>query len=236
MSVIDLGNRNKGSAVFASLIDIYERNNAHHLKTLKRKLSGMKLHAFPTTGRRSHDLYNVEDFYNSIDIDVIKYTEAGGTWSEDQKLHMIGDVFDGCELHMGHLGQHTVLYNEIGKSVTYDTIRNYVTAQYRTILEAMASANIANTSSYSPTVNKSSRDTGSHALAVIGDRTQSKCKDFGNMGHNSTGFPKCPEHKERSKPRHTDATVNFMTDNVKKLIDYCNGHSSDFSSYEQRGR
>ena len=89
--VFVLSNRNKGSAVFAALVDVYERHNVHYLKTLKRKLSGMKLSSFRTTGRRSHDLYNVEDFYNSIDIDIIKYTEAGGTWSEDQKLRMWHD-------------------------------------------------------------------------------------------------------------------------------------------------
>ena len=128
VSVIVLSNRNKGSAVFARLIDIYERNNVHYLKTLKRKLSGMKLQSFRTTGRRSHDLYNVEDFYNSIDIDIIKYTEAGDTWSEDQKLRMIGDAFDGCELHMGHMCH---IYSRIHQiKITCSNVTNLQVNEY----------------------------------------------------------------------------------------------------------
>ena len=63
---------------------------------------------------------------------------------------MLCDAWDGCSLHVGHYGQHTVLYDELCKDVTPESIRKSMTCQYRAVLESMADEDISEASSDQP--------------------------------------------------------------------------------------
>ena len=163
VSLFIMRNKTTGSALVEELIDYYERDNVHYLRTLKNKLNNMKLKDFPTKGRRAGDLYDVEDFFNTLDINEVKYTEAGGVWSEEKKIEMLGDAWDGCKLHLDHYAQHRILYEELGQSVNSQSVRRSLLLQHRIILEAMSAEDVK-----VKRTEKVSEDKG-QTLAVIGN-------------------------------------------------------------------
>ena len=78
VTLYHMQSRDRGSEILSKLVSHYEKDNVYYLKTLLHKLDYAKLKFFPTKGRRSADLFNVEDFYNTLDTGLIKYEEAGG--------------------------------------------------------------------------------------------------------------------------------------------------------------
>ena len=158
----------------------------------------MKLSQFPTTGRRSTDLYNVTDFFNTMDIREIKLIEAGGKWNEESKLQMLTDAWDGCKLHMEHYTQHVSIFHTLGKEVTCESIRTALTFHYNTILQAMASQDMLSESRQSNAKDQNSAtpattsSTEANTKTVIGKYKKSTCKDCGHRCHSHKGFKGCP--------------------------------------------